>query len=119
MGGSGLKTAEEKTIWDEKDSKTAHRFIWAPEIHEIGGKWYSFFAASGSSDNVWDINCHAIVCKGKDPYDDTWEDLGKMKYPDDDDFSEVIDGETCSHDIAMPPPGREAVEQAAQNAPGS
>lgn len=83
----GLKTAEEKTIWDEKDCKTAHRFIWAPEIHEIGGRWYAFFAASGSSDNVWDINCHAIVCKGEDPYNDSWEGLEKMKCPDDDDFS--------------------------------
>ena len=39
--------------------------------------------------------------------------------PDDDNFSEVIESAPRSHDIAMPPPGREAVEQAAQNAPGS
>ena len=34
-----LADADEITIWDEKDSALSHRFIWAPEIHEIGGKW--------------------------------------------------------------------------------
>ena len=59
---SGLADAEEKVIWDEKDSDISHRFIWAPEIHEIGGKWYVLFAASGSADKVWDIDCHIIMC---------------------------------------------------------
>ena len=44
----GLACAEEKVIWDEKYSDTAHRFIWAPEIHKIEGRWYVLFAASGS-----------------------------------------------------------------------
>lgn len=75
----GLADAEEKVIWDEKDSSTAHRFIWAPEIHEINGKWYVFFAASGQANNVWDINCHVIACDGADPYNDTWTDKGKFQ----------------------------------------
>ena len=58
----GLACAEEKVIWDEKYSNTSHRFIWAPEIHEINGRWYVLFAASGSADSVWDINCHCIAC---------------------------------------------------------
>ena len=44
----GLKTAEEKTVWDENSSKISHRFIWAPEMHYIGGKWYLYYAASSS-----------------------------------------------------------------------
>lgn len=75
----GLADAEEKVIWDEKDSATAHRFIWAPEIHEINGKWYVYFAASGQANNVWDINCHVIACDGADPYNDTWTDKGKFQ----------------------------------------
>lgn len=75
----GLADAEEKVIWDEKDSATAHRFIWAPEIHEINGKWYVYFAASGQANNVWDINCHVIACDGNDPYNDTWSDKGKFQ----------------------------------------
>lgn len=83
----GLKNAEEKVIWDEKDSKTSFRFIWAPEIHEINGKWYVLFAASGSEKNVWDIDCHIIMCEGNDPYNDRWIDKGKFEACDGDVFS--------------------------------
>ncbi|MBR6785731.1 MAG: family 43 glycosylhydrolase [Clostridia bacterium] len=84
---SGLADAEEKTIWDEKDSAKSHRFIWAPEIHKIGGKWYVLFAASGSADNVWDIDCHIIMCEGDDPYNDPWVDKGKFTACEGDEFS--------------------------------
>ncbi len=83
----GLKNAEEKVIWDEKDSKSSFRFIWAPEIHEIKGKWYVLFASSGSENNVWDIDCHIIMCDGKDPYNDKWIDKGKFESCEDDNFS--------------------------------
>ncbi len=82
----GLQTAEEKVIWDEKNSDSSFRFIWAPEIHKIGGKWYVLFAASGSENNVWDINCHIIMCHGNDPYNDPWQDMGKFSAADGDDF---------------------------------
>lgn len=83
----GLKEAEEISIWDEADSELSHRFIWAPEIHEIKGKWYVFFAASGEATNVWGINCHVIACDGDDPYTDTWTDKGKFQAFEGDDFS--------------------------------
>ena len=82
-----LATAEEKTIWDEKDSELSHRFIWAPEIHEIGGRWYVLFAASASENNVWDIDCHIIACDGDDPYNGEWIDKGKFTACEDDTFS--------------------------------
>lgn len=75
----GLKTAEEKVLWDESGSKTAHRFIWAPEMHYIGGKWYVYYAASGSANNVWDIDCHVLMCTGSDPYNDKWVEKGKFQ----------------------------------------
>lgn len=79
----GLACAEEKVIWHEQNSDSAFRFIWAPEIHKIGGKWYVLFAASGSKDNVWDIDCHIIMCGGDDPYNDEWIDKGKFNGFDD------------------------------------
>ena len=82
-----LAYAEEISIWDEKDSELSHRFIWAPEIHEINGKWYVLFAASSCADNVWDIDCHIIKCNGNNPYTDSWSDLGKFQACDGDDFS--------------------------------
>lgn len=75
----GLKDAEEITVWDEKDSTISNRFIWAPEMHFIGGKWYLYYAASGSSTNVWDINCHVLMCEGDDPYTDNWVEKGKFQ----------------------------------------
>lgn len=83
----GLANAEEKVIWHIKESDTAFRFIWAPEIHEIGGKWYVLFAASGSENNVWDIDCHIIMCSGNDPYNDLWIDKGKFRACEGDEFS--------------------------------
>lgn len=83
----GLKNAEEKIIWDEKDSKTSFRFIWAPEMHEINGKWFLLFAASGSENNVWDIDCHIIMCEGNDPYNHKWSDKGKFEACEGDEFS--------------------------------
>ena len=82
-----LSQAEEKVIWDEKDSPSVFRYIWAPEIHEIGGRWYVLFAASGNENNVWDIDCHAIMCVGNDPYNDTWIDKGKFQACENDNFS--------------------------------
>lgn len=82
-----LADAEEKTIWDEKNSQTSFRFIWAPEIHEINGKWYVLFASSSSENNVWDIDCHIIMCSGNDPYNDSWIDKGKFTACKNDDFS--------------------------------
>ncbi len=82
-----LATAEEKVIWDEKDCLTAFRYIWAPEIHEINGKWYVLFAASASENNVWDIDCHIITCKGDNPYNDPWENIGKFAACEGDSFS--------------------------------
>ncbi|MBO5064956.1 MAG: family 43 glycosylhydrolase [Clostridia bacterium] len=83
----GLAVAREKSIWNVSDSDTAFRFIWAPEIHKIDGVWYVLFAASGSENNVWDIDCHIIKCEGDDPYNDKWIDLGKFITCDGDDFS--------------------------------
>ncbi|MBO5487475.1 MAG: family 43 glycosylhydrolase [Eubacterium sp.] len=75
----GLKTAEEKSVWDESESSISHRFIWAPELHYIGGKWYLYYAASGSANNRWDINCHVLMCAGDDPYNDDWVEKGKFQ----------------------------------------
>ncbi len=62
----GLADAEEVVIWNQKDSSRANRYIWAPEMHYIGGSWYILFTASRSG-NVWDIRPHMLQCMGDDP----------------------------------------------------
>lgn len=83
----GLTDAEEKTIWQADDTTLSHRFIWAPELHCIKGKWYIFCAGSCSPDNSWAFDCHVLQCQGKDPYCDTWIEKGKFQKLAEDTFS--------------------------------
>lgn len=82
----GLCEAEEKTIWFAHNEGIMSKHIWAPEIHEIKGKWYIFFAA-GEKDNVWNIRPYMLLCEGNDPMNDSWKELGKVKASDGDNIS--------------------------------
>lgn len=83
---SGLAEAEEKTIWKAHTEGVMSKHIWAPEIHEIKGKWYVFFAA-GEKENIWNIRPFMLSCDGKDPYNDTWTELGKVNAAEGDEVS--------------------------------
>ena len=74
----GLSSAEEKEIWHAHSEGIMSKHIWAPEIHEICGKWYIFFAA-GNSDDVWHIRPYMLKLEGSDPINDKWVELGKVK----------------------------------------
>lgn len=82
----GLRSAEEKTIWSAHSEGIMSKHIWAPEMHEIGGKWYVFFAA-GNSDDVWHIRPYMLRLEGNDPMNDKWIELGKVKALEGDDVS--------------------------------
>lgn len=82
----GLSSACEKAIWLAHDEGAMAKHIWAPEIHEIGGRWYIFFAA-GDSDNKWNIRPYVLACDGKDPMNDTWTEKGRVKALEEDDIS--------------------------------
>lgn len=83
----GLKNAEEKVIWKPTASNQSHRFIWAPEMHYIGGKWYMYYAGSSSNTDRWLINCCVLQCSGQDPYNDSWTEMGKFQAVSGDTFS--------------------------------
>lgn len=74
----GLASAEEKTIWTAHNEGIMARHIWAPEIHEIEGSWYVFFAA-GNSDDKWCIRPYVLSCDGNDPMNDSWTERGKVQ----------------------------------------
>lgn len=82
----GLCTAEEKTVWFAHTEGIMCKHIWAPEIHEISGKWYIFFAA-GNSDDVWHIRPYLLSLDGSDPMNDRWVEKGRIKAADGDDIS--------------------------------
>lgn len=69
----GLSDAREVTIWHQNKSKRLHRYVWAPELHEIGGSYYMIFTASIEENNVWGIRPHMLKCMGEDLMDpDNW-----------------------------------------------
>ena len=82
----GLAEVEEKTIWTAHKEGVMAKHIWAPEIHEIGGKWYIYFAAA-NSDDKWHIRPYVLACDGNDPMNDSWIEKGKMQSCEGDDVS--------------------------------
>lgn len=83
---SNLSSAKEVTVWKAHKSGIMSRHIWAPELHFIGNIWYIFFAAA-TSDNKWDIKPYVLRCKGNDPIEDSWEELGVVQKTEDDDLA--------------------------------
>jgi len=82
---TGLRDAEERTVWVKHDSGPQSIHIWAPELHRIDGAWYIYYAG-GDVDDVWEIRPYVLRCTG-DPMTGSWEELGPMRCADDDPFS--------------------------------
>lgn len=79
----GLRNAEEVAIWNANKTDGVYRFIWAPEIHEIDGKWYVFYTGSVKSNDVWSIRPHVLVCAdGADPMEPASWSVKKMQARD-------------------------------------
>ena len=83
----GLAQAEEKVIWNEAEEDSVHRFIWAPELHNINGSWYVYFAGAVNRSNVYSVVPQVLRCKGTDPYEDPWEYVGRFQGMTGDTFS--------------------------------
>ena len=80
---SGLADAEEVTIWDENQSGSLGRFIWAPELHKIGGSWYfvSTAALNTRADTSFNIRPFMIKCENSDDMmnPDSWGEPSLVK----------------------------------------
>ena len=76
----GLRTAEEKVIWQAHETGVMAHHIWAPEIHFIDGRWIIYFAA-GENPDIWKIRPWALGCDG-DPMTDEWQELGRLEPAD-------------------------------------
>jgi len=79
-----LKTAETKDIWFPPAKGPNSTCIWAPEIHHINGDWYIYYSAC-DIENENDLTRGVFVLRNAsdNPFDDCWEDLGKIEtvYP--------------------------------------
>lgn len=57
----GLRDAEPVVVWRAPQSGPMSQLIWAPELHEIDGKWYIYFAAPILT--IWmRWGCSSIAC---------------------------------------------------------
>jgi GH43 family beta-xylosidase len=77
---AGLATAEERVLWRRPATGKMGGHIWAPEVHEIDGRWYMYFAAGDAGDR-FHIRTYVLQCKGPDPMTGDWEILGQMQVP--------------------------------------
>jgi len=80
---AGLTTATEAVLWRHEASGPRSGFLWAPELHQIDGKWIMYFAAgpSGGGDDVFRIRTYAVICDGADPMTGKWSVLGELQTP--------------------------------------
>jgi GH43 family beta-xylosidase len=79
----GLHDAEERVLWRHETKGPTSGFIWAPELHQVDGRWYMYFAAgpSGGGEDVFRIRTYAVVCDGADPMTGTWRVAGQFQAP--------------------------------------
>ncbi|MBD2872943.1 family 43 glycosylhydrolase [Paenibacillus arenilitoris] len=72
-----IDLGERKTIWTPPSGL---KDIWAPEIHNIGGKWYIYYTANtGCGDDCRGI--YVLENDSADPLQGDWTDKGKMNLP--------------------------------------
>ncbi|RED95268.1 glycoside hydrolase family 43 protein [Marinoscillum furvescens] len=76
-----LTNAYNRVVWTPPASGPNSKNIWAPEIHQVAGKWYIYYAAD-DGDNK---NHRMFVLQNTqtDPVVGTWTDKGMLQLPDD------------------------------------
>lgn len=95
----GIGSSEAAVVWKKHDSGPMSKHIWAPEIHNIDGKWYIYFA-SGEAEDIWKIRPYVLECMAADPMTGEWTEKGIIQKSDSDlisftDFS--LDSTTFEH----------------------
>ncbi len=73
---SELGEVSSKTIWTPPVSGPYSKNIWAPELHNISGNWYFYFAADDGDDQ--NHRMYVIENTSPDPTSGTWEFKGKI-----------------------------------------
>jgi GH43 family beta-xylosidase len=73
-----LGTAGAKVIWRRRTSGPMSGYIWAPEIHFVGGKWYVYFAG-GEAPDMWNIRMYVLENPSANPLEGVWMEKGEIK----------------------------------------
>jgi GH43 family beta-xylosidase len=73
--------ATSRVVWNPPASGMNSAEIWAPELHEINGTWYIYYA--GSDGNNVNHRMWVVSNDSADPLIGTWTDEGEIELPDD------------------------------------
>ena len=90
---SELKTAEYKTIYIPPENTMYSKQLWAPEIINIDGNWYVYFAAD-DGDN-FNHRLYVLENVSDDPFQGEFELKGQLITDKDDNWA--IDGSVFKH----------------------
>ncbi|RNI21915.1 glycoside hydrolase family 43 protein [Rufibacter latericius] len=74
---NGIKEAQPVVVWRKHEKGAMGNHIWAPELHQINGKWYIYFAA-GSVEDKWAIRKYALSNASADPTKGEWKEEGEI-----------------------------------------
>ena len=88
-----LKNADKKIIWTAPNTGDHSRNIWAPEVHNIDGAWYVYFAA----DNGDNRNHRMFVLENTSTNPFEGEFILKSKLKTDTNDNWAIDGSIFKH----------------------
>ncbi|RFM29696.1 glycoside hydrolase family 43 protein [Deminuibacter soli] len=76
-----LKDAEHAVLYRPPQGMPYSKELWAPEVMELNGKWYAYFAADdGSNDHH---RMYVLENNGNDPMKGEWTFRGKVSDPSD------------------------------------
>jgi GH43 family beta-xylosidase len=76
-----LKNSEVKVVWTPPLGTAWSKELWAPELHQINGKWYIYFAADNGQNKNHRI--YVVENSNPDPTSGSWEFRGKISDPSD------------------------------------
>ncbi|HVK96591.1 MAG TPA: glycoside hydrolase family 43 protein [Flavisolibacter sp.] len=91
-----LGSAPVTTIWTPPTTGAYSKNIWAPELHFINGKWYTYFAADDGQNK--NHRLYVLENAAADPTTGNWEFKGKISDPTD---KWAIDGSVFEHNGQM------------------
>ncbi|HZZ38036.1 MAG TPA: glycoside hydrolase family 43 protein [Acidobacteriaceae bacterium] len=76
-----LANAQKRVMWTPPATGPYSHEIWAPELHQLDGKWYIYFAADdGSNDHH---RLYVLENEAADPIEGSWTFKGKVADPTD------------------------------------
>lgn len=77
---SQLKNASDQTIWSKPSTGANSQNVWAPELHFLDGKWYTYYTAGATTDQATQ-RTFVLENSSTDPWVGTWTDKGKVADP--------------------------------------